>query len=498
MSTRRVWIAAFCLTVCFASVPVVAAAEPGATSTETWQTLAIKGQRIGYGHMTESRVEQGGKQILVSDLRLHTVLKRFNGKLTLIIEQHVEEDAAGNLRSFTFRMDNPPASRLETTGRIEGNVLKLTTTSGGQSTESQVAAAPDLKSPFYVDRMLEESPLKQGDSRTLSLFDPQLASVVSVKVTGLGPAEFTLPNGKPQPGTHAIVEYQSGIPGLSIDCYSDAAGQMVLNESKLLGTTTWNVTREEALKEIPADIDLGLTALVKVDRLPDSSKTREVEYRVTLPGGLPDALLPESDSQSVKRVDDETVLVTVRSLRPGDAAATDAASPDAKYVSATAMARSDDPEIEKLAAEAAPADASPDAVAIALEKKVHEWLTRKNMANNLASASEVIRSREGDCTEHAVLLTALLRARKIPARVVVGLVYWDQFTAFAGHAWTEAWLGGRWVPLDATQADGGIGADHIRLGDTSLADGDTGLLAASISTWRLLDKAKVRLERIER
>ena len=36
------------------------------------------------------------------------------------------------------------------------------------------------------------------------------------------------------------------------------------------------------------------------------------------------------------------------------------------------------------------------------------------------------RTRSGDCSEHAVLLTALLRARGIPARVSHGLVYLEQ------------------------------------------------------------------------
>jgi hypothetical protein len=37
--------------------------------------------------------------------------------------------------------------------------------------------------------------------------------------------------------------------------------------------------------------------------------------------------------------------------------------------------------------------------------------------------------------------------------------------------WNEVWIGDRWVPLDGTLALGGIGADHIKLGDSSLAGG---------------------------
>ena len=77
---------------------------------------------------------------------------------------------------------------------------------------------------------------------------------------------------------------------------------------------------------------------------------------------------------------------------------------------------------------------------------------------------------EGDCTEHAVLLAALLRAKKIPSRVVVGLVYVTGGQSFGGHMWTEAFLNGRWVPLDAPLGQSGIGAAHIKMAASSLAD----------------------------
>ena len=64
----------------------------------------------------------------------------------------------------------------------------------------------------------------------------------------------------------------------------------------------------------------------------------------------------------------------------------------------------------------------------------------------------------------------MLRVQKITSRVAVGLVYADRLAAFGGHMWTEAWLDGKWVPLDATLGKGGIGPGHIKLADSSLAD----------------------------
>ena len=53
----------------------------------------------------------------------------------------------------------------------------------------------------------------------------------------------------------------------------------------------------------------------------------------------------------------------------------------------------------------------------------------------------------------------------------MGLVYYAPKQAFAFHMWSEVWIDGRWLPLDATLAKHGTGAAHIKVSDTSLADG---------------------------
>jgi len=62
------------------------------------------------------------------------------------------------------------------------------------------------------------------------------------------------------------------------------------------------------------------------------------------------------------------------------------------------------------------------------------------------------RHRSGDCTEHAVLLTALARSVGFPAKVVFGSVIarnGEQVGAY-GHAWAELHRDGRWSIVDAT------------------------------------------------
>jgi transglutaminase-like putative cysteine protease len=126
-----------------------------------------------------------------------------------------------------------------------------------------------------------------------------------------------------------------------------------------------------------------------------------------------------------------------------------------------------------MASSVAEGESDPWQIAVALERRVHASIRHKDYSKAMASAAEVARQLEGDCTEHAVLLSACLKARKVPARVAFGLVYVPALSGFAYHMWSEACIQGRWIPLDATQGRGGIGCDHLKLGDSELAGADT-------------------------
>ena len=95
--------------------------------------------------------------------------------------------------------------------------------------------------------------------------------------------------------------------------------------------------------------------------------------------------------------------------------------------------------------------------------RLMEWVygnVEKRPLITVPSALEVLKGKVGDCNEHAMLLTALLRASGIPARVCVGLVYARD--RFFYHAWTEAYVG-RWVSMDATLNQMPADPTHVKL-----------------------------------
>ena len=100
-------------------------------------------------------------------------------------------------------------------------------------------------------------------------------------------------------------------------------------------------------------------------------------------------------------------------------------------------------------------------------------------------------SRQGDCTEFAVLTAAMCRAVGIPAQVVAGVAYVDDFAGlrgFGGHAWTQVYIGGKWIGLDAAfkgTGRGGYDAGHIALATGNGEPGDFLNLATTLGRFKI-------------
>lgn len=108
------------------------------------------------------------------------------------------------------------------------------------------------------------------------------------------------------------------------------------------------------------------------------------------------------------------------------------------------------------------------AAASQIEAFVDGYITQKDLSVGYASAAEVAETRQGDCSEHAILAAAMCRAVGIPARIVCGVVYADSFLSkqsiFGGHMWVEVYIGDTWIGLDPTRSEQhGFGPGHIAL-----------------------------------
>ena len=93
-----------------------------------------------------------------------------------------------------------------------------------------------------------------------------------------------------------------------------------------------------------------------------------------------------------------------------------------------------------------------------INRWVHDSLAKRTSIG-IPNAVTVLRTRSGDCNEHAALFTALARAVGVPTRIAAGLAYVDG--KFYYHAWPEVYLQD-WVAVDPTFGQFPADAGHLR------------------------------------
>ncbi|NVB39455.1 transglutaminase domain-containing protein [Pseudenhygromyxa sp. WMMC2535] len=161
-----------------------------------------------------------------------------------------------------------------------------------------------------------------------------------------------------------------------------------------------------------------------------------------------------------------------------------------KYLAPTAMAQSDDPAIVSVARQLAGDETDALVVADRIIAAVFSGIDKQAGMRGSATASEVLQNAAGDCTEHAVLVVALMRAAGIPARAVDGIVLAADRSGqgVAGyHAWAEIWVG-EWIGVDATVGETGTSARYLLFGVD-----EPGTLGAGGKMMRTIGKTKIEL-----
>ena len=455
----------------------------------------LQGQRVGYAHSaTRERMVDGQKRV-ETDTTTLMKLTRFGQAISVKQVLHLDETADGKFLGFTSVMDNPPNSRISTVGVVNGDVLDLTTKSGGSDRKSTFAGINDLKSPAWADKYLSEKGLKVGESVAFDTYEPQMGKKTTITLKRVEDKDTKLWDGTTKT-LQCVQMTQTILPGVKTELYLNEELNTLKTVIPLMRMETYEVSEEEALKAPEGELDFAVDTLVKVDDIGTPHKEKKITYHIQVDGADLEGLFVDDDSQDVKIIDEDELDLTVTSLDPlMDQPNTATASLDIEYLKSSLFLECKAPAIQKLAEQGDADKSTPGEIAVALESFVKEIVTEKNFSTSMATALEVANTRAGDCSEHAVLLAALLRAKEIPSRVAVGFVHSKELSAFVGHMWTEAYLNGNWVPLDATLAKGGIGAGHIKVATSSLSEEGMVPAAEFVPLMHLLGRTRISVKK---
>lgn len=394
------------------------------------------------------------------------------------------ETTAGEVRRFENMVllgDSPQITR----GVVQGDQAVLTLHTGDKTTKQTIAWPAGTLGPFGIPDALLRSPMKPGEKRELAAFLPVFNRIAKVSLTARQ-RESTLV-GRVQRellkiDALALIDEATKLNSI---VWTDEQGNVVKSEFPELGHVTIQTTAAGAVAKDDSGlppVDLGTSTMVKLAApFTGAHEKTTVRYRVTLKGGDPSASFPNSESQTVKKLADGAAEVTVVAIRPespSPAGFTSRPPSDADRLP-NSLVQSDDALVVSMARNGVGEEQDPWLKARRLEAFVRGKMRTTEFSPAFGTAVDTARTLTGDCTEFAVLLCALLRASGIPARGAIGLVYVDRDQAFVYHMWTEAFIAGRWIPLDATRGAGGTSAAYLKIADMAFDGTDpySGMMA---------------------
>lgn len=221
---------------------------------------------------------------------------------------------------------------------------------------------------------------------------------------------------------------------------------LTMRSKQLLLTFLLLITLEPSTAQTKEDLGLYLyriSANAKAPLAGDGIHAPLVELQVEQPALLVNWLA--NSTTTIDKVGDTTVSVYA------EPTITLSGTPEPKDRAASFIVDFQDPAVENLVDSlVAQHGQQPDIQN--LTQFVFDTIPKKNHSRGFDFASRVAKEGEGDCTEHAVLITALARATNRPARIVLGLLLIEVESVFSvyGHAWSEIHDGGNWHIADAT------------------------------------------------
>jgi len=459
---------------------------------DMWDAVLMGGVHVGSVHTTVTRGDDSGTPTVTMVSTTQLAIGREGDVATMEVITESVETPDGQVRRFKFEQ-RAGGAPIVVEGSVRGDVALVTHHTMGMQTNTQLPWKADQGGFFAVEQSLRRVPLQPGERRTVSFLMPDLTGLqlASVEMEAQQREDVQLLD-----GTRNLLRIKQTVhlSGLDSDgyCWTDERGEMLKSILPLQQMEVYRTTRERA-SATAGDYDITADTLVRVTTpLETPHGARQIVYEATLEQSDPRDAFVAGASQVVEPIDDRRARITVRAVRPGQPP--DATSPDPPTDAdrqPNNLIQSDDAEVRKLASAVAPDATDPWEIAVALERWVCQGMRSRNFEQAFVTAGEVARTLEGDCTEHAVLLAALCRARGIPARVSVGLVYVPRFQAFGFHMWDEVWIADRWVPLDATLGRGGIGAGHITLQHSNFAADQTG--SALLSVLQVMKQLKLQV-----
>ena len=464
--------------------------------SESWMGVYMGGIKVGYSHNEEFSLIKNGKKLKKSFSESWMKVARLGGNsIEIVTVQESIYDEQGKPLECIIRLK---MSESETVMRAEIGPDKILFKSG-----DKIIKELPYEEEFYlevpVEKIIEEEGLKPGNKYNFKILDFTSYSLVDFSFEVIG-KEDVLILGKKMILWHAKGETTYVIP-LSIDEWIDESGNSwrSINKTSFTTLTSIRMPKEKALEVSEETFDIAFSTIIKPNvTFENPQKIQGVTFKLS--GISADKIknFPFDDgSQKIIEVGEDYAIVQTSSqiFKEEEAILFPVKDKEfRRFLKSSAFCQAEDPEIQKVAKEIVGQERN----SWRASKKIAEWVEKEMTANydvGFATAKEIIKNREGDCSEHTVLTVALCRAVGIPARAAVGIMYGRGI--FAYHMWPEVYVGrwisldSKWLAVDKKSGEYYTDATHIKLGRSLLDENIFKEMAQAIS--EIIGKLKLEI-----
>ncbi len=434
-------------------IPVSVGLKPAEGSQHDWMEIYLKGKKVGF---SETRVSPLGKDRLIEE-KMVLVLNLMGQPSVMYMASRAVVDKGFALKEFRVKIRSGVVD-FRVSGKVEENRLEVAVGEGDRKRTHVIPLAGPLVIGSSIPEFFKGRSLAIGDVFRFTIFDPstlshkEMATQVVVKtVIPINDRECS------------VFRLETKVWGQTLVFWLDEGGAL-MKEEGFMGLTLLRSDGERAPLNVDGSGGADFYAMAAIPVTQNLLCPREIAYlKLKVMGfqgtGFDETVLNEG-RQRLRQ--DMLEVSQEKGLDDSFSEASKAGMPqDVKpFLLPGINIQSDDKALMEKARQIAGEDRK-DLPQTA--RKLMAWVyenVEKRPVLSVPDALAVLKTGVGDCNEHAVLLTALLRAEGIPARECVGVVYTDH--RFFYHAWTEAYLG-RWISMDATLNQMPTDATHIKL-----------------------------------
>lgn len=434
--------------------------------TETdYLAILLQGKKIGYAKHTRT-VENN--KVITSD-SVSMTLGRGGQAVKITSEETHTETLDGKPLGFEMAMVTSGVEQ-KTVGMIADGKVTTQRQVMGQLQENTTDWPKDALLLEGMRLLQEEKGLQAGTSYSVNVYRPDMLLAIPAQVQ-VGEMKKIDLFGRPLDLTEVKTTLSVNGQVIKTTSYVDEECKALKTLVPMMGMEMEMVACDKSFAMRDDDLVdfLEKLSIASPVKLMNMHSIESIRY--TLKPTTDEKLeLPVSASQQVES-SDTAIIVTVIDPKPAqnvpfpyqgdDPAVKDALKP-------TDYLQCDNHKIIEMAKQAVKDAPDTATAASQIEAFVDGYITQKDLSVGYASSVEVVDTRQGDCSEHAVLTAAMCRAVGIPARIVCGIVYADSFLSkqsiFGGHMWTEVYIADKWIGLDATRSEqNGFGPGHIAL-----------------------------------